>query len=48
MVEERDLVETYVLGEETPHLLGLLGIEDSDEELIVSIILLPLNQVAIE
>ena len=48
MVEERDLVETYVLGEETPHLLGLLSIEDSDEELIVSIILFALEQVIVE
>ena len=48
VVEQADLILTDVLREQAPHRRRIFGIEDSHEELIISITLLATDEMAIE
>ena len=48
MVEQADLILTDVLREQAPHRRRILGIEDGDEEFVISITLFATDEMAIE
>ena len=48
VVEQADLILTDVFREQAPHRSRILGIEDGDEEFVISIALLATDEMAIE